>query len=115
MELIYAHSNHSKSNINANVGQDSNIAVMLINDSIPLAVTDYLWPLMKECFKDSATAQEYKCARAKTFCIMNKAVAPHFKNTLVMQIRERPYTFTHGSNETGTVGRKCLCTLVSIE
>lgn len=76
------------------------IAVMLAN--LPLTVTDHLGPLMKECFKDSATAQEYKCPRTKTACIINQAVAAHFKNALVMLMRENPYTLiTDGSNDTG--------------
>lgn len=54
---------------------------------IPLAVTDHLGPLIKECFKVSATAQEFKYAKIKTFCILNKAAAPHFK-TMVMNIQK---------------------------
>ena len=78
------------------------MAVMLANHNLPLAVTDHLGPLMKECFKDSPTAQDYKCARTKTSCLINKVLAPHYQNALVVLMRENPYTIiTDGSNDTG--------------
>ncbi|KAL3054101.1 hypothetical protein OYC64_006435 [Pagothenia borchgrevinki] len=78
------------------------MAAMLANHNLPLAVTDHLGPLMKECFKDSPTAQDYTCARTKTSCLINKVLAPHYQNALVMLMRENPYTIiTDGSNDTG--------------
>ncbi|XP_067294047.1 protein FAM200A-like [Pseudorasbora parva] len=74
----------------------------LVQHNVPLALTDHLGPLLKECFKDSKTAQEYKCARTKSSCIVNEALAPHFMSELVIQMREGPYTLiTDGSNDTG--------------
>lgn len=58
------------------------MALMLVIHNIPLAVTDHLGRLIKESFKDSATAQGFTCARTETSCIIHKAVTPHFKNTL---------------------------------
>lgn len=72
----------------------------LVQHNVPLALTDHLGPLL--CFKDSKTAQEYKYARTKTSCIVNEALAPHFMNELVVQMREGPYTLiTDRSNDTG--------------
>ncbi|XP_065119841.1 uncharacterized protein [Paramisgurnus dabryanus] len=74
----------------------------LVQHNVSLALTDHLGPLLRECFKDSKTAQEYKCARTKTSCIVNEALAPHFMNELVVYMREGPYTLiTDGSNDTG--------------
>lgn len=78
------------------------MAATLVQHNVPLAVADHLGPLLKECFKDSKTAQEYRCARTKTSCIVNEALAPHFMKALVVQMREGPYTLvTDGSNDPG--------------
>ena len=37
------------------------MAATLVLHNVPLAVTDHLGPLLKESFKDSKTAQEYRC------------------------------------------------------
>ena len=78
------------------------MAATLVQHNVPLAVADHLGPLLKECFKDSKTAQEYRCARTKTSCIVSEALAPHFMKELGVQMREGPYTLiTDGSNDTG--------------
>ncbi|KAK1903218.1 Light-independent protochlorophyllide reductase subunit B [Dissostichus eleginoides] len=74
----------------------------MVEHNVPFAVADHFSPLLKECFKDSPTAQNYKCARTKTSCIINEAVAPHFRKELVMKMRTNPFTLiTDGSNDTG--------------
>lgn len=74
------------------------MAATLVQHNVPLAVADHFGPLLKECLKDSKTAQEYRCARTKTSCIVSKALAPHFMEELVVQMREGPYTLiTDGS------------------
>ncbi|XP_071061695.1 protein FAM200B-like [Pseudochaenichthys georgianus] len=78
------------------------VAVSMVEHNVPFAVADHFSPLLKECFKDSPTAQNYKCARTKTSCIINEAVAPHFRKELVMKMRTNPFTLiTDGSNDTG--------------
>ncbi|XDV25465.1 hypothetical protein PO909_029381 [Leuciscus waleckii] len=74
----------------------------MVQHNVPFAVADHFSPLLKECFKDSTTAQDFKCASTKTACIINGAVAPYFRNELVMKMRENPFTLiTDGSNDTG--------------
>ena len=66
----------------------------LVVHNIPLAFAD-LGPLLKECFGDSKTAQEYRCARTKSSCITNEAIA-------MKKMKKAPYTLvTDGSNDTG--------------
>ncbi|KAJ3596187.1 hypothetical protein NHX12_002596 [Muraenolepis orangiensis] len=78
------------------------VAVSMVQHNVPFAVADHFSPLRKECFKDSPTAQNYKCARTKTMCIINEAEAPHFRKELVMKMRKNPFTLiTDGSNDTG--------------
>jgi len=74
----------------------------MVQHNVPFAVADHFSPLLKECFKDSTTAQDFKCAGTKTTCIINGAVTPYFRNELVMKMRENPFTLiTDGSNDTG--------------
>ncbi|XP_056457345.1 zinc finger BED domain-containing protein 5-like isoform X2 [Gadus chalcogrammus] len=74
----------------------------LVVHNIPLAFADHLGPLLKECFGDSKTAQEYRCARTKSSCITNEAIAPYFTQELVKEMKKAPYTLvTDGSNDTG--------------
>lgn len=78
------------------------VAVAMVQHIVPFAVADHFSPLYKECFRDSPTAQSFKSASTKTTCIINEAVALHFKKELVMKMRENPFTLvTDGSNDTG--------------
>ncbi|CAM4573185.1 unnamed protein product [Leuciscus chuanchicus] len=78
------------------------VAVAMVQHNVPFAVADHFSPLYKECFRDSPTAQSFKSASTKTTCIINEAVAPHFKKELVMKMRENPFTLvTDASNDTG--------------
>ncbi|XP_034096132.1 uncharacterized protein LOC117562410 isoform X2 [Gymnodraco acuticeps] len=77
------------------------VAVAMVQHNVPFAVADHFSPLYKECFRDSPTAQGFKSASTKTTCLINEAVAPHFKKELVMKMRENPFTLvTDGSNDT---------------
>ncbi|XP_056617731.1 uncharacterized protein LOC130432412 isoform X1 [Triplophysa dalaica] len=74
----------------------------LVVHNVPLAFADHLGPLLKECFGDSKTAQEYRCARTKSSCITNEALAPYFTQQLSKEMKKAPYTLvTDGSNDTG--------------
>ena len=53
----------------------------------------------RECFKDSPTAQHFKSASTRTTCIINQAVAQHYRNELVMKMRGNPLV-TDGSKDT---------------
>ena len=83
----------------------------LVQHYVLLALADHLEPLMKECFRESKTAQDYKCAKTKTACIINEALAPHF-NELSGLLREGPYTLImDGSNNTGISQTEILNTM----
>lgn len=78
------------------------MAATLVQHNVPISFTDYLEPLFKECFKDSKTAQDYRCAKTKTTAIINEAIAPHIINNLIEKMKTSPYTLiTDGSNDTG--------------
>lgn len=74
----------------------------MVQHNVPFAVADHFSPLYRDCFRDSPTAQNFKCASTKTTCIINEAVAPYFKNELVVKMRGNPFTLiTDASNDKG--------------
>lgn len=57
---------------------------------------------MKKNFPDSDVAKAYQSARTKTACILNYAVAPELKRTLVSAMQLQPYSLsTDASSDTG--------------
>ena len=55
----------------------------MAHHDIPIAVTDHLSPLFKDIFPYSSTAKLYSCARTKTTCILNGALAVDLQKSLV--------------------------------
>ena len=49
---------------------------------MPLALADHLSPLIRDIF-DGDVAKGYACAKTKTSCILNGAIAPEFLSELV--------------------------------
>lgn len=74
----------------------------LVQNNIPLAVTDDLSPMFKDIFPDSQIAKGYASARTKTTCILNGALAPHFRASLISAIKSAPFSLAiDGSNDAG--------------
>ena len=75
---------------------------LIVQHNVPLAVSDHLSPICKEIFEDSEVAQAYGCARTKSMCILNGALAPYFKSELVKRMICSPYCIAiDGSNDAG--------------
>lgn len=52
--------------------------------------------------KDSEIAKNYHCARTKTACILNYAIAPHLIDLLVTTMKQHSYSISvDASNDTG--------------
>ena len=74
----------------------------LVQHNLPLSVTDDLSPMLKDIFPDSKIASGYASARTKSTCILNGALAPHFKASLVRLMKTSPFSVAvDGSNDTG--------------
>lgn len=58
------------------------VAAMLVRNNIPLSLADELTPLFQDIFSDSDISARYSSRRTKTMCIVNGAIAPHFKENL---------------------------------
>lgn len=81
---------------------DVKITNLLVQHNVPLAVSDHLSPIFKEVFQDSEVARAYGCARTKSMCILNGALAPYYKTSLVRHMVSSPYCIAmDGSNDTG--------------
>ena len=75
---------------------------LLVQHNIPLSLADHLSPLIHNIFPDSEIAKCYSSARTKTTCILNGALAPHFKLVLVEKMKTAPFAIAiDGSNDTG--------------
>lgn len=53
-------------------------------------------------FPDSHISKPYQCAKTKTYCLLNGALAPGFHKDFVLKMKSGPYRptlATNGSNE----------------
>jgi len=77
------------------------MSVLLAQHNVPLALADHLSPLIRDVF-DGEVAQGYACAKTKTTCILNGAVAPQLRDELVSLMHNTPYSLSvDGSNDSG--------------
>ena len=75
------------------------MCVLLAQHNVPLALADHLSPLIRDIF-DGQVAEGYACAKTKTSCILNGAIAPEFRSELVGVMQHAPYTLSiDGSND----------------
>ena len=78
------------------------VAAMLVQNNIPLSLADELTPLFQDIFPDSEIATKFSSRRTKTACVINGAIAPHFKENLVETMKEYPFSVSvDGSSDTG--------------
>lgn len=78
------------------------ISTVLAHHNIPIAVADHLSPMFKNIFPDSQIAKMYSCARTKTACILNGALAKELQASLIDSMKRNPFSLdTDGSNDTG--------------
>ena len=78
------------------------ISTVLVHHNIPIAVADHLSPMFKNIFPDSQIAKMYSCARMKTACILNGALAKQLQVSLIDMMKKNPFSLaTDGSNDSG--------------
>ena len=75
---------------------------LLVTGNIQLAFMDRFNQSVDKLFPDSEIAKKYLCGKTKTSCILNGALAPHFKNNLIDRMKNGPFSLgTDGSNDNG--------------
>ena len=78
------------------------VCTTLVKHNIPLAFADHLTPLFHEIFPDSDIAKAYSSGKTKTTCIINGALQPYYKDQLVQQMKDGPFSISiDGSNDSG--------------
>ena len=78
------------------------VTTVLAHHNIPIAVADHISPLFRDIFPDSEIAKASSCARTKTTCILNGAMASHFSLSLIEVVKMEAYSLAiDGSNDTG--------------
>ena len=76
--------------------------VMIAHHNAALCMSDHIGPMQRKNFPDSQIASGYHCARTKTACILNYALAPYLKNELVVAMKTEPYSLSvDASNDAG--------------
>ena len=68
------------------------VCTMLAHHNVPIALADQLSPLFKTIFPDSEIAKAYSCARTKTTCILNGAVAKSLRKPLIDLMKVEPFS-----------------------
>ena len=76
------------------------MTMLLAQHNVPLSLADHLSPMIRDIF-DGNVAKHYACAKTKTTCILNGAVAPLLKQELVSVMQSMPFSLCiDGSSDT---------------
>ena len=76
--------------------------VMIAHHNAALCLADHIGPMLRASITDSQIVKGYHCARSKTACILNYALAPYLIDELVSSMKQMPYSLSvDGSNDTG--------------
>ena len=76
--------------------------MMIAHHNAALCLADHIGPMQRKNFPDSKIAQNYRCARTKTACILNYAIAPLLRDELVAQMKVEPFSLSvDASSDTG--------------
>ena len=67
-----------------------------------MVVADHLGSFFKDVFPDSEIAKNYACGSTKSTCIINGSLAPYFRSSLVVTLKNQPFAIAiDGSNDNG--------------
>ena len=67
---------------------------MIAQHNASLCLSDHITPMQRKNFPDSEIAKHYHCARTKTACSLNYALAPHQKDDLVSSMKREPFSLS---------------------
>ena len=90
---------------NSSINEQTRIAEIkltgfLAEHNLPIASADHLTSLVRECFPDSKIAKLYACSHTKASCILNGAICPDLKESLVEDMNSSVFSLsTDDSND----------------
>ena len=77
-------------------------------------MVDHYSPLVRDIF-DGDFVKKYASASTKTTCIINGALAPYFKDSLLEAMKNGPFSLTvDGSNDNGLLKMNALTVQILI-
>ena len=68
--------------------------VMIAHHNAALCLADHIGPMLRASITDSQIVKGYHCARTKTACILNYALAPYLIDELVSSMKQMPYSLS---------------------
>ena len=76
--------------------------VIIAHPNAALCLADHKGPMLRASITDSQIVKGYHCARTKTACILNYALALYLIDELVSSMKQMSYSLSvDGSNDTG--------------
>ena len=74
------------------ISAEVKITGFVLDHNLPLDVADHVGPLFRSMFPDSKIAGYYGCARTKTACIINRAMATEISSHVTELVQKQPFT-----------------------
>ena len=85
----------------------------MAHHNMSFLTAEHLSPLYSNMFPDSKIAKNFNCSRTKTTAILNEAMRPALKCTLVEYMKEQPFALVNdGTSDCGIKKRNALCACI---
>lgn len=85
----------------------------MVQHNLSFLTAEHLSPLYAKMFPDSKIARNFKCSRTKTTAILNEAMQPSLKTSLVDYMKKKPFSLVNdGSSDTGIKKMNALCAYI---
>ena len=82
----------------------------MVQHNISFLTAEHLSPLYSQMFSDSKIAKNVKCSRTKTASILNYAMMPALKSSLLDIMKKQPYPLVNdGTSDTGLKKMNAVC------
>ena len=82
----------------------------MVQHNISFLTAEHLSPLYAQMFRDSKIAKTFKCSRIKTASILNYAMMPALKSSLLNIMKEQLYALVNdGTSATGLKKMNAVC------
>ena len=82
----------------------------MVHHNLLLLTAEHFYPLYAKMFPDSKIAKNFKCSRTKSICILNGAIKPTLKFSLVEYMTEGPFSLVNdGTSDTAIRKMNALC------
>ena len=85
----------------------------MVHHNLLLLTAEHLSPLYAKTFLDSKIAKNFKCNQTKSTCVLNGAMKPALKSSLIEYMIEGPFSLVNdGTSDTAIKRMNALCALI---